>query len=139
MWTKFTSIKKYYKVKSRRIQAEKAFFDGVWRSYRTQKQMIKARGHYAFMVSKARRKRQREKRKEKRRLKRQLKIQNAAVKERCSIGEYKMLGKRFWDYAINSTKSEIKNGEIEPEREALLRNVISLRNKLNPTERRVQR
>lgn len=80
--------------------------------------------------------RQRENRKAKRQLKQQLKMQGATVIDRSPVSEYKILDKRFSDYAVSKTKSDIRNGKIEPEREALLRKIVSLKNELNPSERR---
>lgn len=137
MWTNFTSIKKYYIVKLQRAQVKKALFNGVWQSHGTQKTNDKARGCYTLMVSKARRQRQREKRREKRRLMQALKKQNAAITERAPISKYKLLNQNFYNYAVNKTMSEIRNGNIESEREALLKKVVGLRTKLKPIKRRV--
>ncbi|NSW92809.1 MAG: hypothetical protein HPY74_19575 [Firmicutes bacterium] len=84
-----------------------------------------------------RKQRQREKRKEKRCMKHQLKIQAENNKNDTSIGIYKKLDRSFFNYAINKTKLELRNGEIGQEREVLLKKVIKLKNKLNPKERSV--
>lgn len=110
-------------------------FAGVGRKPRnSKKQGDYTREGYAIMLN--HKQRQRENRKAKRQLKRQLKIQSEAVTDRSPVSEYKILDRRFSDYAVNKTKSDIRSGAIGAEREALLSKVISLRNELNPSERR---
>lgn len=82
-----------------------------------------------------RKQRQREKRREKRRLEGQLKTQARSVVNNTPISVCKELDKSFLNYAVNETRRELRNGDIEPEREALLKKAIDLSRKLNPIKK----
>lgn len=74
----------------------------------------------------------RENRAKKRQLAAQLREQNTSKAAPLGLGIN--LSTNFMSYAINETIREIKSGDMSPERAPLLRQVISSKDKINPTK-----
>jgi hypothetical protein len=83
-------------------------------------------------MSKARRIRQYAQRKEKHQLRHALITQAKANQGEAPIGDFTDLNMSFGDYAIESTKREIKDGTIGTGRTELIEKVIDMKDKLNP-------
>jgi hypothetical protein len=75
-------------------------------------------------------KRKRENRELKRQLEKELKIQAKQVKNETPIGKFINLDKSFLKYSVEETMKELASGKISKEREELLREVLTEKDKI---------